>query len=321
MIFSRRCCVALLACAAVAPAAAQSYPSKPIRLIVAQSAGGNADFVSRVYAQRLAERLGQQVVVDNRPSAGGIIGIETVARAVPDGYTLLAAPTGLGINVSLYAKLPFDPQRDFIPVSLLAISAPILVVNPQLAVRNVQELIELAKSKPKQLHFASSGVAAATHLAGELFNSMAGVEIVHVPYKGAPPALTDLLGGRVHLMFASPPSVLPLVRNGKLRAIATGGSQRSALLPDVPAVAESGLPGYENTIWQMLLAPTRTSARIVERLHREIAQIAQQQDVRDRLAAEGAEAVGSTPQEAARHLAAEIARYRKLVKSIGLKPE
>ena len=300
---------------------AQPYPIKPIRLVVAQSAGGNADFVARAYAQRLAERVSQQIVVDNRPGAAGIIGSEIVARALPDGYTLLLAPTGFSINPGLYAKLPFDPQRDFAPVSLLGISYAVVVVSPQSAVRNVQDLIALAKSKPGQLHFASSGMAAATHLAGELFNSMAGVSIVHVAYKGAPPALTDLVGGRVDVMFASPPSALPLVRSGRLRAIATTGSKRAAYLPELPTVSESGVPGYENTIWQAMLAPARTPTVVITRLHREIAGIAQQPDMRERLAADGSEALGSTPQEASQHISAEIARYTRVIKAIGLKVE
>ena len=301
--------------------AAQPYPSRPIRLVVAQSTGGNADFVARAYSQRLSERFGQQLVVDNRPGAAGIIGSEIVARAAPDGYTLLLAPTGFSINPGLYAKLPFDPQRDFAPVSLLGMSFGVVVVNPKSPVRSIGDLVALAKSRPGQLHFASSGMAAATHLAGELFNSMAGVRIVHVAYKGAPPALVDLAGGRVDVMFASPPSAMPLVRSGRLRAIATTGSKRAAYLPDVPTVAESGVPGYENTIWQALLAPARTQALVIAQLHREIADIARQPDLRERLAADGSEALGSTPQEAARHISAEIARYTTLTKAIGLKVE
>jgi tripartite-type tricarboxylate transporter receptor subunit TctC len=301
--------------------AAQNYPTKPVRLVVAQSAGGNADFVARAYAQRLAERVGQQIVVDNRPGGAGIIGSEIVARAVPDGYTLLLAPTGFSINPALYAKLPFDPQRDFAPVSLLAISYAVVVVYPQLPVRSVPDLIALAKAKPGQLHFASSGVAAATHLAGELFNSMAGVNLVHVAYKGAPPALVDLMAGRVAVMFASPPSALPLVRSARLRAIATTGSKRAFYLPELPTVAESGVPGYENTIWQALLAPARTPAAVVTRLHREIADVTQLSEMRERLAAEGSEALGSTPQEAARHIASELRTYAKLIKAIGLKAD
>lgn len=302
-------------------ATAQTYPSKPIRLVVAQSSGGNADFVARQYSQRLSERFNQQIVVDNRPGGAGIIGTEIVARALPDGHTLLLAPTGFGINPALYPKLPFDPQRDFSPISLLGISYAVVVVNPQSPVRNIPELIALAKSRPGKLHFASSGVAAATHLAGELFKYMAGVDIVHIAYKGAPPALTDLMGGRVEVMFASPPSAMPLVRGGRLRAIATTGSKRAAYLPDAPTVAESGLPGYENTIWQAILAPARTPAPVIERLHRELADIARQPELRERMAVDGSETVGSTPKELAAHLAAELARYSKLIKAIGLKVE
>ena len=301
--------------------AAQPYPSKPIRLVVAQSTGGNADFVARLYSLRLAERFGQQIVVDNRPGGAGIIGTETVARALPDGYTLLLAPTGFAINPGLYPKLPFDPQRDFAPISLLGVSYAVVVVNPQSPVRNIPDLIALAKTRPGKLHYASSGIAAATHLAGELFNYMAGVNIIHIPYKGAPPALTDLTGGRVDVMFASPPSAMPLVRSARLRPIATTGSKRAAYLPEMPTVAESGLPGYENTIWQALLAPARTPAPVIARLHQEIAAIARQPELRDRLAADGSEALGSTPQELAQHLAGELARYTKLIKAIGLKVE
>jgi len=301
--------------------AAQGYPSRPIRLIVAQTIGGNADFVARSYAQRLSERFAQQVVVDNRPGAAGVIGTETAVRAAPDGYTLLLVPTSHGINPGLYAKLPYDPQRDLAPISLLAVSSAIVVVSPQLQARTITELIGLAKAQPGKLHFASSGMASATHLAGELFNAMAGVKIVHVVYKGAPSALVDLAGGRVQLMFASPPSVLSLVRGNRVRAIATTGSKRSAILPDLPTVAEAGVPGYENTIWQALLAPVRTPAVIVERVHREVADIARQPEMRERLGADGSEPVGSTPKELAEYIAAEIARWTKLIKAIGLKVE
>ncbi|HYC44974.1 MAG TPA: tripartite tricarboxylate transporter substrate binding protein [Burkholderiales bacterium] len=302
-------------------AVAQQYPTKPIRLVVAQSAGGNADFVARAYAQRLSDRFGQQVVVDNRPGGAGIIGAETVAHALPDGYTLLLAPTGFSINVGLYPKLPYDPLRDFTAVSLLGMAYAVVVVGPQSPVRSIQDLISAAKAKPGQLHFASSGVAASTHLAGELFNSMAGVKMVHVPYKGAPPALVDLAAGRVDVMFASPPSAMPLVRSGRLRALATTGPKRAAYLPDAPTVAEAGVPGYQNTIWQALLAPARTPAAVVALLNREVAAIARQPELRDRLAADGTEAVGNTPKEAAQHIASEIATYTRIAKTIGLKAQ
>ena len=316
-----RIAVLVAASAIVGSAAAQSWPSRPIRLVVAQSAGGNADFVSRAYAQRLAERFGQQIVVDNRPGGAGVIGTEIVARAVPDGYTLLVAPTGFSINAAISPKLPYDPRRDFAAVSLLGISYAVVVVSPQSPVKTIPDLVALAKSKPGQLNFASSGVAAATHLAGELFNSMAGVKIVHVAYKGAPPALVDLMAGRITVMFASPPSAMPLVRGGKLRAIATTGLKRAFYLPEAPTVAESGVPGYENTIWQALLAPAKTPPAVIARLHREIAEIAKLPEMRERMAADGSEALGNSPQEAARHVSDEITRYTKLIKEIGLKME
>ena len=324
-----RAVIALACFALAAPAAGQTpsagsgqaYPTKPIRLVVAQSAGGNADFVARAYGQRLSERLNQQIVIDNRPGGAGIIGAETVARAIPDGYTLLLAPTGFSINVGLYPKLPYDPHRDFAAVSLLGMSYGVMVVGPQSPVKSVRDLVDLAKAKPGQLTFASSGQAAATHLAGELFNSLAGVKMVHVPYKGAPPALVDLAAGRVDVMFASPPSAMPLVRSGRLRALATTGAKRASYLPDAPTIAEAGVPGYTNTIWQALLAPAKTPQPIVAQLSRELGAIAKEQQLRERLAADGTEAIGSTPQEATRHIASEIATYSKLVKAIGLKVE
>jgi tripartite-type tricarboxylate transporter receptor subunit TctC len=303
------------------PAGAQQYPVRPIRLVVAQSVAGNADFVSRNYAQRLGERFGKQIVIDNRPGAGGVIATEIVARALPDGYTLLVAPTQHAINPSLYSKLPYDPQRDFAPISLLGISGAVIVVYPQLPVRNVAELIALAKSRPGKLSYASSGVAAATHLAGELFKAMAGIDVVHVAYKGAPPALVDLAGGQVQMMFASPPSAMPVVRSGRVRAIATTGPKRAAYLPDIPTAIESGLPGYQTTSWQALFAPARTPKAIIERVQREVADIARQPEMRERLAIDGSEPIGSTQQELAEHVAAETARYGKLIKAIGLKIE
>jgi len=311
----------LVGCAVSMLCAAQTYPTKPIRMLVAQTTGGNADFVARTFAQRLSDRLGQQIVVDNRPGGAGIIATEIVARGVPDGYTLLLVPTSHGINPGLYGKLPYDPQRDLAPISLLAQSSAVVSVTNQIPVKNVSDLIAYAKSRPGKLHFASSGMASATHLAGELFNFMAGVSIVHVVYKGAPAALVDLVSGRVELMFASPPSVIGMVRSGQLRAIATTGTKRSAILPDLPTVAESGLPGYVNTIWQALLAPARTPPAIVARLHKEVAEIARQPEMRERLAGGGSEPIGSTPQELAEHVASEIALWTKVIKAIGMKPQ
>jgi tripartite-type tricarboxylate transporter receptor subunit TctC len=307
--------IAVLTALTATVVAAQTYPSKPVRLVVTQTIGGNADFVARTYAQRLAIRFGQQVVVDNRPGAAGIIGTEIAVRAAPDGYTLVLVPTSHGINPGLYAKLP-TTRNATAPISLLAMSSAIVVVNMQLAARNISELIALAKSQPGKLHFASSGMASATHLAGELFNSMAGVKIVHVVYKGAPAALVDLTGGRVQLMFASPPSVLSLVRGGRVRAIATTGSKRSSILPDVPTVSESGLPGYENTIWQALLAHPQTlssSACIAKSPLSHAAGDAQRPAPMVRTDRQYAAA-------AHRHISA-IQRWTKVIKTIGLKAE
>jgi tripartite-type tricarboxylate transporter receptor subunit TctC len=314
-----RTLLALLVFGTAAGAAAQTYPNKPIRLVIAQTVGGNADFVARQFGERLAQRFGQQVVADNRPGGGGVIGPETVARAAADGYTLLLAPTSFGINPALHAKLPYDPMRDFAPISLLASSAAVVVVGPQIAARNIGELVALAKAQPGKLHFGSSGMASSNHLAGELFKFMAGVDTVHVPYKGAPPALVDLVSGRIQFMFASPPSVMSLVRSGKLKAIATTGTKRAAQLPDLPTVAESGVPGYQSTIWQSLLAPARTPAPILKRLHAEVADIARQPEVKERLIVDGSEAIGGTPQELADHISGEIARWTKVIKAIGLK--
>lgn len=316
-----RATLAIAALGVSAGASAQNYPSKPIRMVIAQTVGGNADFVARQFGERLAQRFGQQVVADNRPGGGGVIGSETVARSAPDGYTLLLAPTSFGINPALHPKLPFDPLRDFAPISLLASSSAVVVVGPQTAARNISELIALAKAQPGKLHFGSSGMASSNHLAGELFKHMAGVDTVHVPYKGAPPALVDLVSGRIQFMFASPPSVMSLVRSGKLRAIATTGTRRAAQLPDLPTVAEAGLPGYQSSIWQSLLAPAKTPAPIIKRLHTEVADIARQPDVMERLLVDGSEAIGSSPQELADHISGEIARWTKVIKAIGLKQQ
>jgi tripartite-type tricarboxylate transporter receptor subunit TctC len=290
-------------------------------MVIAQTVGGNADFIGRQFGQRLGERLGQPVIADNRPGGGGVIGPETVAHAAADGYTLLLAPTSFGINPALHLKLPYDPQRDFAPISLLASASAVVVVSPQIQARNVSELIALAKAQPGKLLFGSSGIASSNHLAGELFKSMAGIDTMHVPYKGGPAALVDLASGRIQFMFASPASVMALVRSGKLRAIATSGTKRAAQLPDLPTVAESGVPGYQSTIWQSLLAPAKTPAAIVRRLHAEVADIARQPDVKERLLTDGSEAIGSSPQELAEHVAGEIARWTKVIKAIGLKQQ
>jgi tripartite-type tricarboxylate transporter receptor subunit TctC len=294
------------------------YPLKPIRLIVAQASGGNSDFVARLYAQRLGERFGQQMVVDNRPGAGGVIGTELAVNAPPDGYTLLLAPTSHSTNPTLIARLPYDTRRDLRSVSLLALGPNLLVVNSTLPARSVKELIALARAQPGKLNFASSGIASAPHLAGEYFKHLAGINIQHVAYKGASAAMVAISTGESDMSFASMPSALPLVRAGKLRMLAVTGAARWPALTEVPTVAESGLPGFETSNWQGLFAPAKISTDIVNRLQREIAAVAKMPEVRERMMADGLEPLGTTPKELDEHIAREIAKWAKVAKSAGL---
>jgi tripartite-type tricarboxylate transporter receptor subunit TctC len=282
--------------------------------------GGTTDILGRIASQKLSEALGQQVVPDNRSGASGNIGTEQVAKAPPDGYTLLTAPgSTLTIHPSLYAKLGFDPLRDFAPVTILAGVPNLLVVHPSLPVRNVKELIALAKSKPDQLNYASTGAGQSTHLSMELFKNMAGVKIVHVPYKGSAPAVTDLLGGHVPMMFDNMPSALPHVKAGKLRALGVSTSKRSATAPDVPTVAESGLPGFDVTVWFAVLAPAATPRDIVTRLNRVLVKALQGADVREKLASQGAEPIGNTPEQFTAQMKADLAKWAKVVKAANIK--
>jgi len=265
-------CTSAVVLAALSPvAAAQNYPTKPIRLVVPFPAGGTTDILARAAAQKLSEALGQQVVVDNRPGAGGNIGADIVAKSAPDGYTLLMGTVGThAINPSLYTKMPYDHFKDFVPVVLVAGVPNVLVVTPSLPVNSVQDLIKLAKEKPGQINFASSGSGTSIHLSGELFKTMTGVEMTHVPYKGSSPALTDLMGGQVQLMFDNLPSALPQIKGGKLRAIAVTSTKRAPALPDIPTMAESGLPGFEASSWFGVLAPAGTPPAVVTRINTEI---------------------------------------------------
>jgi tripartite-type tricarboxylate transporter receptor subunit TctC len=317
--------VAATACASVvfgiaAPALAQTYPTKPIRMVVPFPPGGTTDILGRVAAQKLSEALGQQVIVDNRPGAGGNIGTEAVAKSPPDGYTLLTDPgSTLTMNPSLFAKLPFDPLKDFAPVSILAAVPNLLVVHPSLPVRNVKELIALAKARPGQLNYASSGAGQSTHLSMELFKSMARVNMTHVPYKGSSPAITDLLGGHVLLMFDNMPSALPHAKAGKLRGIAVSTAKRSPVTPDVPTVAESGLPGFEVSVWFAVLAPAGTPREIVERLNGVLVKALKSADVRERLSSQGAEPIGDTPAEFTAVMKRDLLKWAKVVKDADIK--
>jgi tripartite-type tricarboxylate transporter receptor subunit TctC len=300
--------------------AADVYPSKAIRMVVPFPPGGTTDILARVAGQKLTEALGQQVIIDNRAGAGGNIGTELVAKSPPDGYTLLTDPgSTLTINPSLFSKLPFDTLKDFAPVTILAAVPNVLVVHPSLPVKNVKELIALAKSKPGQLNYASTGAGQSTHLSMELFKTLAGVDIAHIPYKGSSPALTDLLGGQVPMMFDNMPSSLPHVKAGKLRALAVSTLKRSPALPQLPTVAESGLPGFEVSVWFAVLAPAGTPREIVQRLNGALVKALQSPDVKQRLADQGAEPVGNTPEQFTAVLQRDLVKWAKVVKDANVK--
>jgi len=302
--------------------AADSYPAKPIRFVVAFPPGGGTDIIARSIAQKLAERLAQHVVVDNRPGAGGNIGTDIVAKSAPDGYTILMGSAGpLAINASLFAKMSFDPIKDLAPVTLAASTPNVLVVHPSLPARTVKELIALARSRPGEINFASSGHGTPAHLAGELFDSMTGVKLVHVPYKGAAPALADLLGGQVQLMFSTMPPALPHVKDGKLRALAVTSRKRSPAAPELPTIDEAALPGFEAITWHGVVAPAGTPAAIIARLNREIVAILHLPEVVERLSGQGTEALGSTPEEFASYIKSESVKWAKVVRESGAKAE
>ena len=312
---------AALGCIAPAAGGADgAYPQRPIRLIIPQSPGGASDTVGRLVAQRLGERLGQQIVADNRPGATGNIGAELVAKATPDGYTLLLTAPNLVTSSSLYARVNFDPLKDFAPISQLTMSPNIFLVNPSFPARTLKELIEIAKAKPRQIDFSSSGHASTQHLAGELLNILTGIQLVHIPYKGGGPALLDLMAGRVPAMVSSLPAAVPQIKAGKVRALAVTSAKRSAAVPDVPTVAEAAnLPGYEASTWQGFVFPANTPGAIVERVSKETRTVLGAADVRERLRDFGYEPVGSTPPEFSAYIRAELAKWTKVIKGAGIK--
>ena len=304
--------------AATCACAAESFPSRPLRLIVPFPPGGGTDIIARMVAQRLYDAFGMQVVVDNRGGASGIIGTELAARANPDGHTLLIGSVStICINASLYKKLPFDTVKDLAPVSLVASTPSLLVVGNALAAKSVKELIALARAKPGQLHFASAGSGSSAHLGGELFKQAAGIDIQHVPYKGTGPAVTDVVSGQVAMFITNMPSVLPMVKAGRLRALAVTSLQRSTLAPDLPTVAESGIPGFEVIVWYGVLAPAATPQPILSRVNQELRKMSGMQDVKDRLSVQGAEALSSTPEEFAKRISDDLMKWGKIVKASG----
>ncbi|KDP87444.1 LacI family transcriptional regulator [Cupriavidus sp. SK-3] len=308
----------VLAALPLAPAQAHAeYPDKPIRLVVPYTPGGVTDLLARAVAKALSERVQQSVIVDNRAGAGGNIGAEVVAKSPADGYTLLMGSAATqAINASLYKRLPYDHIKDFAPITLVAEVPNILVVNPLIPARNVSELIAYGKANPDKLSFGSSGTGGTIHLSGELFKSMAGVKMLHVPYKGSAPAVSDLLAGQINLMFDS--SVAPYVKSGKLRALAVTSAKRSPVLPDVPTMAEAGLPGYEATAWFGILAPAGTPPAIVDKLSRNLVAILRDAQMRKWMQSQGADAIGDTPSEFAAYIKTETAKWARVVKEAGI---
>lgn len=304
------------------PAWAQPYPNRPLRIVVPFPPGGGTDIGTRIVAQKLQEAWGQAVIVENKPGAAGIVGTELTAKSAPDGYTFMMGNIGThAINVSLYKKLAYDPVRDFAPVSMVADLPLLLLVHPSVPANSVKELIALAKSQPGKLNFSSSGAGGSMHVAAELFKSMTGVDMVHIPYKGGAPAVADLLSGQVALSFSTVLETIQHVKAGKVRALAVTNDHRSIALPDLPTIAEAGLPGYQSISWLALFAPAGTPKEIVNKVSAESVRILKLPDVKERLLAQGAEPIGSTPEQLAAILAADIAKYAKVIRESGYKPE
>jgi tripartite-type tricarboxylate transporter receptor subunit TctC len=300
-----------------ATASAQTFPSKPIKIIVPFPAGGTVDFFARVISSKLSDALGQSVLVENRAGAGGNIAAEAVAKAAPDGYTLLMGSEIIAINTSLYSKIGYDPVKDLAPITLVGTVPNILIVHPGLPVNSVQELIALAKKSPGKISFASTGQGTSTHLSAELFKLMAQVDLLHVPYKGGPPAIADLISGQVNMMFINMPTGISHVRSGKAKILAVSSIKRIPQLPDVPTVDQAGVKGFETAAWSGLYAPAATPTDIINRLNAEVVKILKQPSVREQLSAQGAEPVGDTPDEFSRFTLAEISKWAKIIKISG----
>lgn len=320
---ARTACIAVVAAAAAAPGAyaQQQFPTKPIRMVVPFSAGSQTDILARLIGQKMNEHWGQQVVVDNRPSAGGTIAAGIVAAAPPDGHTLMVHSVGHAINATLYSRLPFDTLRDFAGVSQIASVPNVLVVAPALGVKSVKDLIALAKQKPGQINFGSAGIGSGTHINGEQFKVAAGVNVVHVPYKGTPEALTDTMTGRIQYFFSPLVPALPFVKEGRLLALAVSTAKRAPVLPDVPTVAEAALPGFDFDQWYGMLAPTKTPKPILDQLSKEVARVLDLPDVRERFQSQGAVAKPSTPQQFDVFIRSEIGKLANVIKASGARAD
>jgi tripartite-type tricarboxylate transporter receptor subunit TctC len=319
-MFSRLLNTAGLVLALTVAAAAQDYPSKPVRIVIPFPPGGFNDIVGRIVATQLTERLGKQVVVENRPGAGGIIAGEMVANAPKDGHTLLIVSLAISVNPHLY-KMPYDPRTAFAPVAVLATAPNVLSVHQDVPAKSIRELIAMAKQKPGDLKYASSGIGTFMHLGPELFKLMAGVDILHVPFKGAGPALIDVAGGHTHMSFGSVPSTMAHIRSGKVRALGVGGAKRSFAIPDVPTIDEAGVPGYQCANWIGLIAPAGTPDPIIARLHKELAAIQDSPELQKQFATEGAEVLRMAPAEFRAFIASEIDKWGRVVKEAGIKPQ
>jgi tripartite-type tricarboxylate transporter receptor subunit TctC len=313
-------CAVLTCLLPMASSAQPHYPSKPVRLVVGQAPGGATDVIARLVSPKLGEQLGQQVIVENRTGAAGSIGAAFIAKSAPDGYNLLVASSSYAINPSLYTDMPFDPARDLLPVTLIAEAPFLLVVHPSMPVHSVKELVALAKQKPGTLNYASGGNGSSGHLAGELFKFLAGVNIVHIPYKGAGPALVDVMAGQVHFTFGSVLSSMGHVKNGRLRGLGVTGAKRSSGAPELPTIAEAGVKGYQTTSWYGLLAPANTSGQIVNLLSVSMNKAVQSPEVKNKILNDGAEPDGGTPKQFQELMSAEMRRAAEIVKRAGIKP-
>jgi len=316
------CLLLSLAAASALAQAPAGYPNRPLRWVVPFPPGGSADIMARIVGQELAKALGQQVVIENRAGASAIVGSEYVAKSAPDGYTLLQGNVSqMTIHPSLYPKLPYDPIRDFAPVTVLGVVTSVLVTTPSLPVASVKDLIALAKKRPGQLNFTSSGAGASTHLTGELLKQRAGIDMTHVNYKGSGPALTDVMAGFVEIMFENLPSALPFIKTGKLKVLAVTGKDRSPILKDIPTLAESGFPGFDMVSWQAVVVPAATPRPIVEKLNTELARVLKTPDMKEKMFGLGTEVVANTPDQFAQYLREESVKWSKIVRDAGIKLE